>query len=151
MYSSQIYCAIKRPFLPGQHIIYCLVGDVYNISSYIMKPSGRLSNILEWCSQRGCDHLDHVEASLRDINQRSFYFLIPDSSGLFVRPPDISALLPTGAGNQQHQPLPPMLKQLDLLPSPFRGWKPFNLVWKWDFFFTYITRVVGYMGVSKKN
>ena len=96
MYSSQIYCVIKRPFFARaayHHILPSLL-DMYNISlthiSCRVEASDRLSNICEWwCSLKGglcMIILDQVEPSLSDINQRSFYFLIlPDSSsGLFV-------------------------------------------------------------------
>ena len=122
--------------------------DVYNISSYIMKPVAVYQIFVNGVRRGGCDHLDHVEASLRDINQRSFYFLIlPDSSaGLcFVRPTSPRwHCRPTGATSLQC----------------WSNWICFSVhsgdeslsIWSGnEIFFTYITRVVGYMGISKKK
>ena len=150
MYSSQIYCAIKRPFLPGQHIIlYCLVeGEMCTIFPHISWSQWPFIKYFWMVFAKGLWSFGPCRGQSPWHQPKKFLFPYPRFlRRSLLRPPDISSVaLPTDWGNQ-----PPMLKQLDLLLSPFRGWKPFNLVWKWDFFYLYYEGCRIYGSQQKKT
>ena len=153
MYSSQIYCVIKRPFFARaayHHILPSLL-DMYNISlthiSCRVEASDRLSNICEWwCFLKGgcMIILDQVDPSLSDINQRSFYFLIlPDSSsGLFV------VIRPT---SQLSSLSLQCCVAIGFASQSIPGMKAFQFGLEMRFFFTYITRVTRIYGSQQKK
>ena len=152
MYSSQIYCVIKRPFFARaayHHILPSLL-DMYNISLTHISCRSQWPFIKYlWMVvflKRGAvyDHFGPSSPSLSDINQRSFYFLIlPDSSsGLFV------VIRPT---SQLSSLSLQCCVAIGFASQSIPGMKAFQFGLEMRFFFTYITRVVGYIGVSKKN
>ena len=153
MYSSQIYCVIKRPFFARaayHHILPSLL-DMYNISlthiSCRVEASDRLSNICEWwCSLKGglYDHFGPSRAQPQWHQPKKFLFPYPPRflvRTLRRHPPDISA----------QQPQPPMLCSNWICFSVHSGDESLS-IWSGNEIFLLILRgLLGYMGVSKKK
>ena len=154
MYSSQIYCVIKRPFFAraaNHHILPSLL-DMYNISlthiSCRVEASDRLSNICEWwCSLKGglYDHFGPSRPQPQWHQPKKFLFPYPPRflvRTLRRHPPDISAQLCLSLQ---------CCVAIGFASQSIPGMKAFQFGLEMRFFLLILRGLLGYMGVSKKT
>ena len=152
MYSSQIYCVIKRPFFARaayHHILPSLL-DMYNISLTHISCRSQWPFIKYlWMVvflKRGAvyDHFGPSRAQPQWHQPKKFLFPYPPRflvRTLRRHPPDISA----------QQPQPPMLCSNWICFSVHSGDESLSIWSGNEIFFTYITRVTRIYGSQQKK